>query len=306
VPETASTEYELIKKNYKCKSPHRLKVIKKKVPTVEGCYKSCLAQKGCKAFSVDVGKKPWCVLCDSSEGSAHQSHRPGSYKYTINAYKMLAGGGVPETTGAPDTTAAPVTTSAPDTTAPPVTTSAPDTTAAPVTTAEPSAADDDGKVDPAAAGWQLVFRQTAGKTGFFGWKGFSLNPTKPSSPNFAILDQLEKFRGADKKFLFKLKWTGAENIWKQTSNPTKMKDKVEGYEDVELVSGAVGAKCKSPKWFGLARSSSKHALIDGSKGKWWWFAVASKRGFGKAKLIPAGCRKSTKVMELYVCPRGCQ
>jgi len=83
-----------------------------------------------------------------------------------------------------------------------------------------------------------------------------------------------------------------------------MKDKVDGYEDVELVSGAVGAKCKNFRWFGLAKGG-RNALLDGSKGKSWWYAVGSTRGFGKKKFIPAGCRKSTQVMELYVCPTGC-
>ena len=49
-----------------------------------------------------------------------------------------------------------------------------------------------------------------------------------------ILNRMEDFRAADGKFYFKMAWPGAKNVgdffWKQTSDPTKFTDKVEGYE----------------------------------------------------------------------------
>ena len=61
----------------------------------------------------------------------------------------------------------------------------------------------------------------------------SLNKADPGNDTFAILDQLEDFRGADGKLEFKMRWPDAKNVWFQKSNPVTS-DGVEGFEPVAV------------------------------------------------------------------------
>ena len=93
-----------------------------------------------------------------------------------------------------------------------------------------------------------------------------MNPTKPTDPNYSILDSLDNKCKDDKgKFEFKLVWPKRKgpnyNIWKQSTNPVTEKTKVQGYE-------AVDVKFKSQMWGGLEsgylNSKTPPALLDGS------------------------------------------
>ena len=97
-------------------------------------------------------------------------------------------------------------------------------------------------------------------------KWLSVNPTKPTGPNYSILNQLDNKCKDDKgKFEFKLVWPkrkGANyNIWKQSTNPVTEKTKVQGYE-------AVDVKFTSQYWAGLesgfVHSKTPPSLLDGS------------------------------------------
>ena len=138
--------------------------------------------------------------------------------------------------------------------------------------------------------WVLVFRQTAGD---YSWPTWRKNVGDPDEENYAILDELEKFRGSDGKLAFKLQWPGhseGPQIWKQTSNPTASST-VKGYEDVDV-------KCRQHNWYGLALSEGgAEAKIDGSRGIWIYYGIMTKLKIGKG--IPA-CEGSSKSVELYV------
>ena len=97
-------------------------------------------------------------------------------------------------------------------------------------------------------------------------KWLSVNPTKPTGPNYSVLNTLDNKCKDDKgKFQFKLVWPqrkGANyNIWKQSTNPVTEKTKVQGYE-------AVDVKFTSQYWAGLesgyVNSKTPPALLDGS------------------------------------------
>jgi hypothetical protein len=138
----------------------------------------------------------------------------------------------------------------------------------------------------------LISRQTVVAGG--GWlrsdAEWSINPHNSSAAQFSILDQLEGMgRSSDGKFLFELYWPdlegspkGPRQMWKQTSNPvTAVKGAaVSGYE-------AVDAPYTGQYWGGLQRSHSA-ALLDGSIGGNWWYAVGSQSIYygGGMKLIP--------------------
>jgi len=139
--------------------------------------------------------------------------------------------------------------------------------------------------------WTLVFRQSLGD---YDWPTFRKNADNPGADNYAILDELERFRGQDGKFKFKFRWEGVADgpqIWKQSSNPTTSQHPVQGYESVK--DGCGSAK----RWDGLALGLPQYAKIDGTPGKWWWYAVMAGRAFKGG--IPA-CSGSARRTELYV------
>ena len=121
----------------------------------------------------------------------------------------------------------------------------------------------------ASAEETLIFRQTLPT--LFSAGMLTLNKNDPSNANFAILDEMEDFRGSDGKFHFKLKWPGdtTEYEWKQTSNPAT--ETISGYEGINI-------PYTGQYWGGLERSNEvgNYALIDGSVGNPnWFYAIGS-------------------------------
>jgi len=156
----------------------------------------------------------------------------------------------------------------------------------------------DIKLDPALAQgvgfYRLVARQTwNGPTSAFSAGKWSLNSDDPTAHNYAILDQLEKYRlvsGPDAgSFQFRLRWPQlGGNEWIQSSNPTQSAT-VAGYKNVSVAF-------TGHTWGGLA-ASSPYALLDGSLSGEWFYAVGSYQVWGGA--IPAN-EGATSVVELYV------
>merc|ERR1712048_986568 len=132
-------------------------------------------------------------------------------------------------------------------------------------------------------GWKLLLRQTSPYFLKPASKWLSVNPTKPTGPNYSVLNTLDNKCKDDKgKFQFKLVWPqrkGANyNIWKQSTNPVTEKTKVQGYE-------AVDVKFKSQLWGGLesgyVNSKTPPALLDGSVNHGnWYYAVGSTGKWG--------------------------
>ena len=89
----------------------------------------------------------------------------------------------------------------------------------------------------ATGSWKLLYRQTgASSLGKEKWK--SVNPGKPTSPNYSILGTLSDKDKVNGKFTFKLVYPksrepNAYNIWKQSSNPITDK-KVKGYQEIRV------------------------------------------------------------------------
>jgi len=137
--------------------------------------------------------------------------------------------------------------------------------------------------------WTLVARQTMPV--LFSPLEWSKNADDPANDNYAILDRLEEFR-VDWAFEFKLVWPGKdEQHWRQTSNPVTSTDGgVEGYAAIE-------APYSQNAWGGLEYCSGDQALLDGSIGSQWWFAVGTTWTLGGG--IPGPDAWVQKV-ELYV------
>lgn len=153
------------------------------------------------------------------------------------------------------------------------------------------------------SGWVLVFRQTASDL----WPNtnpptWSRNSNDPKNSNYAILDQLESFRGADGKFTLKLQWPNDEGggdsdelqIWKQTTNPvTSTTGGVKGYE-------AMSVAFTSGFWGGLERNMGGQSLLDGSvRGASWFYAVGCHRMWGGGYPGAHGRRPVMDKVELY-------
>jgi len=118
---------------------------------------------------------------------------------------------------------------------------------------------------PVTTEYQLVFRQTIPY--LYSPNELRLNPEDPSSDNYAILDELERFRKKDGRFYFRMVWPGDDIVyeWSQTSNPVF--ESVEGYE-------AISVPFTGQYWGGLEASAS--ALMDGSVNHSnWFYAVGS-------------------------------
>lgn len=90
----------------------------------------------------------------------------------------------------------------------------------------------------------------------------SLNKADPGNDTFAILDQLEDFRGSDGKLEFKMRWPDANNVWFQKSNPVTS-DSVEGFEPV--------AVNYAQDFVGLAKNDQPGTTYQNTRG--WWVGV---------------------------------
>ena len=115
----------------------------------------------------------------------------------------------------------------------------------------------------ASTSWTIVFRQTV--PNYFSSNEWSKNSQDPSNANYAILDQLESYRGSDGKFTFKLGWPGStlqDQIWKQTLNPVGAGQSstrpVDGYE---AVSVPYPAACGKPRHRASVAAQHKGGLV---------------------------------------------
>ena len=112
----------------------------------------------------------------------------------------------------------------------------------------------------------------------------SKNPTNPHADLFSILDQLERYRGFDGNFRFKLCYpelTWGEggrkcNEWIQSSNPLT-ETTITGFKAISLAFTITSYK---KPWGGLGKSPSQwpYAAIDDSPSQnAWWSAIGSTR-----------------------------
>ena len=108
--------------------------------------------------------------------------------------------------------------------------------------------------------------------------------TNPHADLFSILDQLERYRGSDGNFRFKLCYrelTWGEvgrkcNEWIQSSNPLT-ETTITGFKAISLAFTITSYK---KPWGGLGKSLSQwpYAAIDDSPSQsYWWFAIGSTR-----------------------------
>jgi len=142
--------------------------------------------------------------------------------------------------------------------------------------------------------YQLVFRQTLPY--LYAQNELRLNPENPSSDNYAILDELERFRREDGRFYFRMVWPGDDIVyeWSQTSNPVS--ESVEGYE-------AISVPFTGRYWGGLEPSTD--ALMDGSVNSGYWFYAVGTRHLWRGG-IPSYAKSNDdafypqQVVELYV------
>ena len=133
------------------------------------------------------------------------------------------------------------------------------------------------------------------------------NPDKHNAYLFSILDQLEKYRGADGNFRFKLcypelKW-GVDgegcNEWIQSSNPLTDTN-IKGFKPISL---AFTKDSYLGNWQGLGKSPSKwsNAAIDDSPTKKnWWTAIGVTKLFYKKMPGPRSPRSLVTKVTLSV------
>eukprot|EP00808_Paulinella_micropora_P020117 g52821.t1 len=155
--------------------------------------------------------------------------------------------------------------------------------------------------DPLRPGyvWQKVFRQKAPAWSTQGQ--FSYNPQNPDANLFSLLDQMDQFK-SDGMFEFLLFYPERANLdmsmghWTQTSNP--LQTNVTGYKAVDVPWEGKGY------WAGIAVSSTRSALLDGSPDHvWWWNAIGSTVAFttsgSTVAAIPGPYPEGVTEVELY-------
>jgi len=132
-----------------------------------------------------------------------------------------------------------------------------------------------------------VFSHDA-KGGFFSSQAdaASKNPNNPHADLFSILDQLERYRGSDGNFRFKLCYPeitwgvgGSKcNEWIQSSNPLT-ETTITGFKSISL---AFTITSYMKPWGGLGKSVSHYpyaAIDDSPSQSGWWFAIGSTRAY---------------------------
>jgi len=112
----------------------------------------------------------------------------------------------------------------------------------------------------------------------------SVNAIRPAAPKYAILDQLDQYRGVDSKFEFKLVWPGTDihpMHWRQSSNPLELgeTDPVEGFEpiscpheDKKLVFQGIRADATKSKYLLKGDLKTK----DGEESSENWFCLGRR------------------------------
>jgi len=147
---------------------------------------------------------------------------------------------------------------------------------------------------PVTTNYQLVFRQTVPY--MYAQDELRLNAEDPTSDNYAILDELERFRREDGRLYFRMVWPGDDTVyeWSQTSNPVF--ESVEGYE-------AINVPFTGKYWGGLEPSTA--ALMDGSVNRGDWFYAIGSHGLWHGG-IPSYAKSDSdnaypqQAVELYV------
>jgi len=137
--------------------------------------------------------------------------------------------------------------------------------------------------------WVLMLRQTLPH--LFPPNQLSLNTDDPANDNYAILESIESCRKPGGHFNFKLSWPNTnlqDQVWKQTSNPVTQTGAAQGYE-------AIDVPYSQHLWGGLEKNGGP-ALLDGSIGGMWWYAVGARQRHANG--IPAASTVVQKV-ELY-------
>ena len=151
-------------------------------------------------------------------------------------------------------------------------------------------------------GYVKVFgHDTAG--GLFSRRADALtkNEDNPDAKLFSILNQLEKYRGSDGNFQFKLCYPELNkcNVWIQSSNPAT-ETTIRGFKPISLEFTVNGIDAA---WAGLGKSTSDKVLIDDAPAYKDWFSAIGACAYwpGKPKIpgpraAPTGITK----VNLYV------
>ena len=132
-----------------------------------------------------------------------------------------------------------------------------------------------------------VFRQTKGSypSSTADWGLGTLGSVE--SDQYSILSQLESYRQVDGSLIFKMVWPNgtvddgiSRNVtWSQTTNPTVQSainaTTVDGFKLIRDTTTQGTPSSTSVPFGGLAKSSSRFALLDGNPGLKWWFKLQS-------------------------------
>jgi hypothetical protein len=157
-------------------------------------------------------------------------------------------------------------------------------------------------MDPKTNKWVLVFRQTLPHL----INEWSVNEKNPNNESYAILDNLENFRGKDGKLELKLNWPDKYNSWHQSSNPVTAPQattpQVPGYKPINVqFTGA--------QWGGLEPNilATKPSILQGSVGNpgTWFYAIGyDGTDWGEGIVMPSWSVGTAyfgaKQCELYV------
>jgi len=136
-------------------------------------------------------------------------------------------------------------------------------------------------------------------------EALSKNGDDPSAKLFSRLDQLERFRGEDGKFHFKIVYPllGGSNEWIQTSNPATS-NTTEGYRPIYLDYKIDGI---AETWGGLGLCSGRQQafICDTPTTYHWFMCVGCQSTWKNPNTIPGPYDYATSQVEIYVKSTGC-
>ena len=156
------------------------------------------------------------------------------------------------------------------------------------------------------SGYTKVFQHYTSGGLFTSYKDVgSRNPKNPRANLFSIFNQLEKYRGKNNKFRFKLCYPEHKlcNEWYQSSNPY-LESSIEGFEAIHLEFKTTGVTGR--KWAGIgkyAKNMINGAFIDDTPDvkRVSQTAIGANRYSPRKPFIP-GPKGSTTKVQLYVMP----
>ena len=157
------------------------------------------------------------------------------------------------------------------------------------------------------SGYTKVFQHDTSGGLFTSYKEVgSKNPSNPKAKLFSILNQLEKYRGKNNKFRFKLCYPETKlcNEWYQSSNPY-LESSIEGFEEIHLQLKSTAIRGR--KWAGIGKCPKNlinGAFIDDTPDvkNVWQTAIGAKTYWPKKPFIPPGSKISITKVQLYVMP----